>query len=66
MRSLETQTQSSIPVGVSLERPHKKGDIPTPGWPLTRVNDAVGRGQLAQLRGMLIAVSRRGGVQVSQ
>ena len=35
--------------------------MPTPRRLLTRVNDAVGRGQLAPPRGMLIAVSRRGG-----
>jgi len=59
-------TQAPIPFGVSPERPRKRGDIPTPHRPITRVNDAVGRGQLAPLRGMLIAWSRRGGLQVSQ
>jgi thioredoxin 1 len=50
-------TQAPTPVGVSRERPHEKGDIPTPRRRLTRLNDAVGRGQLAPLRGMLIAGS---------
>ena len=59
-------TQAPIPVGVSPERPHRKGDIPTLRRRLTRVNDAVGRGQLAPLGGILIARSRRGGLQVSQ
>jgi hypothetical protein len=36
-----------------------------PGRLLTRVNDAAGRGQLAPLRDMLIAGSRRSGLQVS-
>ena len=64
-RSRHTQHKPRLPVGVSAKRATRRADIPTRRRPLTRVNDAVGRGQLAPLRGMLIARSRRGGLQVS-